>query len=108
MSQRTRAALPLPAHAAAEHHVRAAASVVFNLEGYTVLQALDRPLGGRRVVVAADAAEGAGRLAAAVARGILDWCRGQFRIQEGEVAAAALLVGAKLATALIIAAAMAG
>ena len=60
MSQRTRAALPLPAHAAAEHHVRAAASVVFNLEGYTVLQALDRPLGGRRVVVAADAAEGAG------------------------------------------------
>ena len=30
------------------------------------------------------------------------------RIQEGEVAAAALLVGAKLATALIIAAAMAG
>lgn len=59
MSQRTRAALPLPAHAAAEHHVRAAASVVFNLEGYTVLQALDRPLGGRRVVVAADAAEGA-------------------------------------------------
>ena len=37
MSQRTRAALPLPAHAAAEHHVRAAASVVFNLEGYTAL-----------------------------------------------------------------------
>jgi putative membrane protein len=30
------------------------------------------------------------------------------RIQEGEVAAAALLVGAKLSTALIIAAAMAG
>ncbi len=59
MSQRTRAALPLPAHTTAEQPVRGPASVVFNLDGYTVHDAVDLPLGGRRIIVTADATEGA-------------------------------------------------
>ena len=57
MSQPTHDRLSLRAHATAEPAVRLAASVVFNLSGYTVHDAVDRPLGGRRVVVAADATE---------------------------------------------------
>ena len=34
---------------------RDAASLIFNLPGYTVIDAADLPLGGRRVVVRADA-----------------------------------------------------
>lgn len=63
MSQRTRATLPPPAHntaeQAAEPLLRNAATVVFNLSGYSVLEAVDRPLGGRRVVVTAQVREGA-------------------------------------------------
>ena len=33
---------------------RDAASVIFNLPGYHVIDAVDLPLGGRRVIVAAD------------------------------------------------------
>lgn len=57
MSQPTHDRLSLRAHATAEPAVRLAASVVFNLSGYTVHDAVDRPLGGRRVVVASDATE---------------------------------------------------
>ncbi|MGW9552747.1 helix-turn-helix domain-containing protein, partial [Citricoccus zhacaiensis] len=57
MSQPTHDRLALRAQATAEPPVRRAASVVFNLAGYTVHDAVDRPLGGRRVVVAADATE---------------------------------------------------
>lgn len=59
MSQRTRDRFTLPAHHAAEPQHRGAASVVFNLAGYTVFQAVDLPLGGRRIIVGADAREGA-------------------------------------------------
>ena len=51
MPQNTCAPSPLSAHHTTEHRVRDAASVVFNLTGYTVTEAVDLPLGGRRVVV---------------------------------------------------------
>lgn len=57
MSQPTHDRLSLRAHATAEPAVRLAASVVFNLSGYTVHDAVDLPLGGRRIIVAADATE---------------------------------------------------
>lgn len=63
MSQNTCAPSPLCAHhtteQAREHRGRDAASVVFNLTGYTVTEAADLPLGGRRVVVTAKDHEGA-------------------------------------------------
>lgn len=68
MSQRTRDRVTLPAHHAAEPQHRGAASVVFNLAGYTVFQAVDLPLGGRRIIVGADATEGA-----CPSCGVLSW-----------------------------------
>ncbi|MBE1524373.1 transposase [Nesterenkonia lutea] len=59
MPQNTCAPSPLSAHHTNEHPVRDAASVVFNLAGYTVTEATDLPLGGRRVVVTAEAPENA-------------------------------------------------
>ncbi|MCH8559402.1 ISL3 family transposase [Nesterenkonia sp. DZ6] len=53
MSQPTREHLTPRIRPAAEDPARDAASVVFNLAGYTVLEAVDLPLGGRRVVVTA-------------------------------------------------------
>ena len=59
MLQNTYAPSPLSAHHTTEHRVRDAASVVFNLTGYTVTEAVDLPLGGRRVVVTTHDQEGA-------------------------------------------------
>lgn len=59
MLQNTCAPSPLSAHHTTEHRVRDAASVVFNLTGYTVTEAVDLPLGGRRVVVTTHDQEGA-------------------------------------------------
>lgn len=59
MLQSTCAPSPLSAHPTTEHQVRDAASVVFNLTGYTVTEATDLPLGGRRVVVTTHDQEGA-------------------------------------------------
>lgn len=53
MSQPTREHLTPRICPAVEDPARDAASVVFNLAGYTVLEAVDLPLGGRRVVVTA-------------------------------------------------------
>lgn len=58
MSRPTRDPLTLPVPTAAEEPARHAASVVFNLSGYTVIVAVDLPLGGRRVVVTAQDQEG--------------------------------------------------
>lgn len=51
-----------------------------------------------------DAAEGAGRLAAAVSSEILDWCRSQYRVAEGEVA----LFGSGAAAAVVLHALLSG
>lgn len=59
MSQLTSASLSLPVHQDPDQPLREAASVVFNLAGYTVRDAVGLPLDGRRVTVTADAVEGA-------------------------------------------------
>lgn len=59
MSQDTSDHLTMPARTAAEEPPRDAASVVFNLTGCTVTEAVALPRGGRRVVVTNDAREGA-------------------------------------------------
>lgn len=61
MSKRTRAALTLPAHYAAEHSVRGAASVVLDLAGCTAHDAVYLPLGRRQVILASDTVDRACR-----------------------------------------------
>ena len=54
MFQPTGPDLSLPTASSTAEVLRDPASVVFNLPGYQVLSACDLPLGGRRVIAAAD------------------------------------------------------
>jgi len=54
---------------------RDAASVIFNLPGYHVIDAVDLPLGGRRVVVGADTIEAGCPDCGVVSERVHAWCR---------------------------------
>ena len=54
---------------------RDAASVIFNLPGYHVIDAIDLPLGGRRVIVRADTIEAGCPECGVVSERVHGWCR---------------------------------
>ena len=54
---------------------RDAASVIFNLPDYRVIDAIDLPLGGRRVIVQADAIEAGCPDCGVVSDRVHAWCR---------------------------------
>lgn len=58
---------------------RDAASVIFNLPGYRVIDAMDLPLGGRRVVVRADTVADGCPGCGVISTRVHAWCRQQVR-----------------------------
>ena len=55
--------------------LRDAASVIFNLPDYHVIDAIDLPLGGRRVIVKADTIAGGCPDCGVVSARVHAWCR---------------------------------